>query len=64
MCQKDPVTEVPMAWGAKLYQEHEGTLQPVCYFSRKFTPMERRYNVGNREMLAIYAACMKWHCYL
>ena len=64
LCQKDPAAEVLKAWGAKLCQEHEGTLQPVCYFSRKFRPMERWYSVCDREMLAIYATCMKWHCYL
>ena len=53
-----------VAMGATLAQEYSGSLQPVCYFSRKFTPTELRYHTGDREILAIFASCMKWRCYL
>ena len=34
--------------------------QPVAFYSKKLTPTESRYHVTDRELLAIYQACMKW----
>ena len=49
-----------MALGAELSQGGK----PVAYFSKKLTPTEARYHVTDRELMARYAACMKWHQYL
>ena len=49
-----------VALGAELSQGGK----PVAYFSKKLTPTEARYHVTDRELMAIYAACMKWHQYL
>ena len=38
--------------------------QPVDFYSKKLTPTEARYHVTDREILAIYQACMKWRQYL
>ena len=49
-----------VAVGAKLLQNS----QLVAFYSKKLTPTEARYHVTNRELLAIYKACMKWRYYL
>ena len=36
----------------------------MAFFSKKLTPTEARYHVTDREFLAIFKACMKWHQYL
>ena len=38
--------------------------RPVAFFSKKLTPAEARYHVTDRELMAIYLACMKWRHYL
>ncbi|KAL0149148.1 hypothetical protein M9458_055580 [Cirrhinus mrigala] len=48
--------------GAVLSQYH-GTpklLHPCAYFSRKLSPAERNYDIGNRELLAIKLALEEW----
>ncbi|KAI2657384.1 Transposon Tf2-6 polyprotein [Labeo rohita] len=48
--------------GAVLSQHH-GTpprLHPCAYFSRKLSPAERNYDIGNRELLAIKLALEEW----
>ena len=49
-----------MALGAELSQGGK----PVAFFSKKLTPTETRYHVTDRELMAIYVACMKWSQYL
>lgn len=52
--------------GAILSQRH-GTppkLFPCAYYSRKLTPPEQNYNVGDRELLAIKAALEQWRHWL
>ena len=49
-----------VAVGAMLLQNR----QPVAFSSKKLTPTEARYYVIDRELLAIYQACMKWRQYL
>ena len=49
-----------VAIGAGLLQNG----QPVAFNSKKLTPTEARYYVTDRELLAIYQACMKWRQYL
>ncbi|KAI2648258.1 Transposon Tf2-9 polyprotein [Labeo rohita] len=52
--------------GAVLSQYH-GTparLRPCAYFSRKLSPAERNYDIGNRELLAIKLALEEWRHWL
>ena len=49
-----------VATGAELSQV--GRL--VAFHSKKLSPEETRYHVGDREVLAIFEACMKWRSYL
>ncbi|XP_068089242.1 vomeronasal type-2 receptor 26-like [Hyperolius riggenbachi] len=37
---------------------------PCAYFSRRFSPAERNYDVGNRELLAIKLAFQEWRHWL
>ena len=37
---------------------------PLAYESRKFTPAERNYTVGEQELLAAVHAMKVWRCYL
>lgn len=39
-------------------------LHPVAFFSRKLSPAERNYDVGNREHLAIKLALEEWRHWL
>ena len=36
----------------------------MAFFSKKLSPAESRYHVTDRELMAIYLACMKWRHYL
>ena len=36
---------------------------PVAFHSKKLSPAETHYYVGDRELLAIFQACMKWRSY-
>ena len=49
-----------LAVGAELLKDG----QPIAFYSKKLTPTEARYHVTNRELLAIYQACMKQRQYL
>ena len=50
--------------GAVLMQEHDGTLFPCVYISRKLLPRERNYSVIERECLAVVWAVDKLVKYL
>ena len=52
------------ATGAVSLQEYNDGLQPVAFHSAKCNPTERNYGTGNKELLAILQAFLKWHCYL
>jgi hypothetical protein len=52
------------ALGAVLLQDQGHGLQPVAYLSRKLSPTERRYPIGDKELLGIYWALTEWRCYL
>jgi hypothetical protein len=53
------------ALGACLSQPGpSGKLQPVAYHSRKMTGPELRYDVGDKELLAIVDAYKAWRVYL
>ena len=49
-----------VAIGAELSQGG----RPVAYFSKKLSPAEARYHITDREMMAVYRACMKWRAYI
>ncbi len=52
--------------GAMLSQYHSEPprLHPCAYFSRKLTPAEQNYDIGNRELLAIKLALEEWRHWL
>uniref|UniRef100_A0A3B3HJF8 Gypsy retrotransposon integrase-like protein 1 n=1 Tax=Oryzias latipes TaxID=8090 RepID=A0A3B3HJF8_ORYLA len=52
--------------GAVLSQREEtsGKLKPCAFFSKKLSPAERNYDVGNRELLAIKLALEEWRHWL
>ena len=52
--------------GAVLSQRDPMTqkLHPCTFFSRRLTPAERNYDVGNRELLAVVGALQEWRHWL
>uniref|UniRef100_A0A669C7S5 Reverse transcriptase domain-containing protein n=1 Tax=Oreochromis niloticus TaxID=8128 RepID=A0A669C7S5_ORENI len=50
--------------GAVLSQKVEGKLHPCAYFSCRLSPTERKYDVGDRELLAIKLALEEWRHWL
>lgn len=50
--------------GAVLSQRSAGSLQPCAFFSRRLSPAERTYDVGDRELLAIKLALEEWRHWL
>ncbi|CAI7837585.1 unnamed protein product [Closterium sp. NIES-53] len=71
LCIADPhrpfevVTDASdIAIGAVLLQDFGNGLQPIAYESRKLHPLEKKYPIHDREMLAIVHAFKVWRCYL
>ena len=53
------------ALGACLNQkDDQDRLHPVAFLSRKFTPAELNYQIHDKELMAIVAACEEWRHYL
>jgi hypothetical protein len=52
-----------LALGACASQEYEGKWHPIAYYSRKFSGPEERYDVHDKELLAIVAALKHWRVY-
>jgi len=52
------------ALGCLLSQFKDKRLHPVAFHSRKVNPMERNYEIHNKELLAILEAFKKWNHYL
>lgn len=50
--------------GAVLSQQLEGKLHPCAYFSRRLSPAEQNYDIGDRELLAIKLALEEWRHWL
>ncbi len=52
--------------GAVLSQQYgePPRLQPCAYYSKKLTPAEQNYDIGNRELLAIKLALEEWRHWL
>jgi hypothetical protein len=45
-------------------QDTNGDWYPCAYILKSFNEMERNYNIGNRELLAIIRALIDWRHYL
>lgn len=52
-----------LAMGATWTQLHDGKWHPVAYYSKKFTGAEERYDVHDKELLAIVEALEHWKIY-
>ncbi len=52
--------------GAVLSQKATGDskLHPCAFFSRRLTPAEKNYDIGNRELLAVKLALQEWRHWL
>lgn len=50
--------------GAVLSQHHLKDNKPCTYFSRRLSPVEKNYDVGNRELLAVVLALQEWRLWL
>ncbi|KAL0169271.1 hypothetical protein M9458_033867, partial [Cirrhinus mrigala] len=46
------------------YSGEPPKLHPCAFFSRKFSPAEQNYDIGNRELLAIKLALEEWRHWL
>lgn len=53
-----PVTGVGAVLSQRSSADHK--LHPCAFFSRRLTPPERYYDVGNRELLAVKLALEEW----
>ncbi|KAK3574226.1 hypothetical protein QTP86_004306 [Hemibagrus guttatus] len=45
-------------------QRNPSRLYPCAFFSRKLNPVERNYDIGNRELLAVKLALEEWRHWL
>jgi transposase InsO family protein len=52
-----------LALGACITQEKDGQWHPIAYYSRKFSGPEERYDVHDKELLAIVSALEHWRVY-
>jgi transposase InsO family protein len=52
-----------LALGACITQEKDGQWHPIAYYSRKFSGPEERYDVHDKELLAIVSALQHWRVY-
>lgn len=52
-----------LALGACITQEQNGQWHPIAYYSRKFSGPEERYDVHDKELLAIVSALEHWRIY-
>ena len=49
-----------LAVGTVLLQEYYHGFHPMAYFSKKYLPAERNCAPHDKELLAIFKACIKW----
>ncbi len=47
-----------------LQQDTNGDWHPVAYCSQSMNPMERNYQVYDRELMAIICSLREWRCYI
>ena len=52
-----------LALGACIKQQRDGKWHPIAYYSRKFSGPEERYDVHDKELLAIVDALKHWRIY-
>jgi ribonuclease HI len=52
-----------LALGACITQERDGHWHPIAYYSRKFSGPEERYDVHDKELMAIVDALEHWRIY-
>ena len=52
------------ATGAVLLQQYYDGLYLLAYHTSKYAPVECNYGGGEKELLAIYQECVKWHYYI
>ena len=52
------------AIGGVLFQEQEEKWRPIAFLLRTMQPVERNYEIYNKELLAIVEALSKWRQYL
>ena len=52
------------AVGVVILQPYEGKLHLVVYFSKKHLLADKNCSANEKELLAIFKACMKWRCNL
>ena len=52
------------AIGGSLDQHHNGSWQPLAFFSKKLTPAERKYAAFDRELLAAYLGIKQFRHYV
>jgi hypothetical protein len=52
-----------LALGACITQEQDGHWHPIAYYSRKFSGPEERYDVHDKELMAIVDALEHWRIY-
>lgn len=50
--------------GAVLSQQEEGKLHPCTVFSRRLSPAERNYDIGDHELVAIKLSLEEWRHWL
>ena len=53
-----------IAIGAVLTQDHGHGQQPIAFFSKKLNDAQRKYEVQERELLAVKEAVTEWRSYL
>ena len=52
-----------LALGACITQERDGQWHPIAYYLRKFTAPEERYDVHDKELIAIVNLLQHWRVY-
>jgi hypothetical protein len=52
-----------LALGACAKQERDGKWHPIAYYSRKFSSAEERYDVHDKELMAIVDSLRHWRIY-
>ncbi|KAK1784660.1 hypothetical protein P4O66_003343 [Electrophorus voltai] len=47
-----------------LHTGERGALRPIAYFSRKLSPAEQNYDIGDQELLSMKLAVKEWRHWL
>ena len=51
-------------WGLSQRSPNDEKIHPCAFFSRRLSPAERNYDIGNRELLAVKLASEEWRHWL